>query len=76
MQSLNAGLSNSSASILNEAQSTDLSNLRSQRIRKTPTWMIDYESGGELSDDDLITHFVLFTDCDPEAFEELVKETK
>lgn len=62
--------------IPNEGQSIDPSNPRSQHIRKTPAWIIDYKSGGKLSNDDPITHFALFANCDMIAFEEVVKETK
>ena len=40
------------------------------------SWMIDYVSGDELSDDDITTHFALFVAYNPMAFEEVVKDTK
>ena len=48
---------------------------RPQRVRKRPTWMIDYEVTDE-SDEDPLTHFSLFVDCDPTAYEEAIKESK
>ncbi|MCI01736.1 retrovirus-related pol polyprotein from transposon tnt 1-94, partial [Trifolium medium] len=47
-----------------------------QRQRRRPFWMNDYESGGELSDEDTIAHFALFTGSDPILFAEAVKEEK
>ena len=38
--------------------------------------MIDYVSGDEQSDDDATAHFILFADCDPIAFEDVVKDSK
>ncbi|CAJ2672171.1 unnamed protein product [Trifolium pratense] len=38
--------------------------------------MNDYESGGELSDEDTTAHFALFTGSDPIMFTEAVKEEK
>jgi hypothetical protein len=43
------------------------------RIRKRPAWMEDYKVTGI---EDLITHFALFSDCDPKTFESAVKEEK
>ncbi|KAJ8620898.1 hypothetical protein MRB53_029427 [Persea americana] len=45
-----------------------------QRPRKRPSWMIDYVSGDELSDDDTIAHFALFADSTPFAFEDAVRD--
>ena len=47
-----------------------------QRPRKRPSWMIDYVSGDELSDDDTIAHFALFADSTPLAFEDAVEDSK
>ncbi|PNX66930.1 hypothetical protein L195_g055354, partial [Trifolium pratense] len=46
------------------------------RQRRRPPWMNDYESGGELSDEDTTAHFALFTGSDPIMFTEAVKEEK
>jgi transposase InsO family protein len=62
-----------SASIPNENQA---SNSEPQRQRKRPSWMIDYVSGDELSDEDTTAHFALFTGSDPMLFTEAVKEEK
>lgn len=47
-----------------------------QRVRRTPTWMIDYEVTGVDQGDDPLTHFALFSYCDPIIFEAAVKEPK
>lgn len=49
---------------------------RPQRIRRRPAWMEEYEVSGIDQTDDPLTHFVLFSDCDPTTFEEAVKEAK
>jgi len=41
------------------------------RVRKRPVWMKDYKVTGI---EDPITHFALFSDCDPTCFESVVKE--
>lgn len=46
---------------------------RPQRARRRPAWMSDYEVTGI---EDPITHFALFSDCDPTTFESTVKEEK
>lgn len=46
------------------------------RTRRRPTWMEDYVSGGELSDDDSLAHFVFFADCDPLTFHDAIKDSK
>ena len=61
---------NPSASALNEELPPSASSTQDQRQRKRPSWMIDYVSGDELSDDDTTTHFSLFADCNPMAFED------
>ena len=38
--------------------------------------MSDYEVSGFGQSEDPLTHFVLFSDCDPIAFQEAVKESK
>ncbi|KAM7520343.1 hypothetical protein LguiB_019305 [Lonicera macranthoides] len=48
----------------------------SQRTKRRPAWMSDYEVAGIDQTEDPLTHFVLFADCDPVAFEEAVKESK
>lgn len=60
----------------NEDQSSGTQGQRDQRTRRRPILMNDYESGGELSDDETLTHLALFADCDPIAYEEVAKEAK
>jgi hypothetical protein len=43
------------------------------RIRKRPVWMEDYKVTGI---EDPITHFALFSYCNPTTFESAVKEEK
>lgn len=38
--------------------------------------MVDYVSGGDLSNNDSIAHFALFTYCDPITFEKAVTDEK
>ena len=45
-------------------------------VRKRLGWMIDYEVTGIEQSEDPITHFALFSDCDPTIFEDAVKESK
>ncbi|GKV28744.1 hypothetical protein SLEP1_g37756 [Rubroshorea leprosula] len=49
---------------------------RSQRVRKRPAWMSDYEVTGIDHSEDTLTHFALFSDCDPTVFEEAATESK
>jgi hypothetical protein len=49
---------------------------RPQRVRTRPAWMTDYEVTGVDQGDDPLTHFALFSDCDPTTFEVAVKESK
>lgn len=44
-----------------------------RRVRRRPAWMEDYEVTGI---EDPITHFSLFSDCDPPSFQSVVKEEK
>ncbi|KAF7147957.1 hypothetical protein RHSIM_Rhsim03G0172600 [Rhododendron simsii] len=46
---------------------------RSHRVRKRPAWMSDYEVPGIDQSDDPLTHFALFSDCDPTVFESAMK---
>ncbi|CAL0313812.1 unnamed protein product [Lupinus luteus] len=46
------------------------------RIRKRPAWMEDFEVTGINQIDDPVTHFALFSDCDPTTFESAAKEAK
>lgn len=48
----------------------------SLRIRKRPAWMKDYEVTGVNYNEESITHFALYADCDPTTFESAVKESK
>lgn len=50
---------------------------RSQRIRKRPEWMEDYEVSGDQSDiDDTLAHYAFLSGCDPITFQEAVKDSK
>ena len=49
---------------------------RLQRIRTRPTWMQDYVISGVNQIDDQISHFALFSDHDPIAFHDAIKESK
>lgn len=46
------------------------------RQRRPPGWMTNYVSGEELSDDDNIAQFALFTGSDPNTFDDAVKSSK
>ncbi|BBG98549.1 ADP glucose pyrophosphorylase large subunit 1 [Prunus dulcis] len=53
------------------------SSFRTQRTKKRPAWMMDYEvSDDDQSEDDGLTYFALFTDSDPVTFQQAHKETK
>lgn len=51
---------------------------RPQRSKKRPAWMTDYEVRGivQTDDDDTISHYVVFSYCDPISFQEAMKEQK
>lgn len=50
---------------------------RPQRQRKRPAWMTEYEvDDSDKSEEDILTHLALFSDCDPVTFEVAVKESK
>ncbi|KAG6526041.1 hypothetical protein ZIOFF_016016 [Zingiber officinale] len=49
---------------------------RSQHVRRRPAWMSNYEVTGIDQGDDPLTHFALFSDCDPTTFESAVKDAK
>jgi len=42
-----------------------------QRVRRRPSWMVDYEVS---KIEDPLTHFAIFLECDPVSFEEVVTE--
>jgi hypothetical protein len=46
---------------------------RPLRARTRPAWMADYEVAGIAQDEDPLTYFALFSDCDPTTFEVAVK---
>ena len=58
------------------AAATDTATQSHRRIRKKPTWMYDYEVTGIDQSEDPLTHFALFSDCDPTTFESAVKDAK
>lgn len=64
------------ARIPSEVQPVSSRSPRAQCERKRHAWMIDYESRGELTDDETIAHLALFFDCDPITYEDAIKETK
>ncbi|KAF7150925.1 hypothetical protein RHSIM_Rhsim02G0113200 [Rhododendron simsii] len=47
---------------------------RSHRVQKRPAWMSDYEVPGIDQSDDPLTHFALFSDCDPTVFESAIDD--
>jgi len=49
---------------------------RPQRVQRRLAWMTDYEVTGVDQGDDPLTHFALFSDCDPTTFEASAKESK
>ncbi|KAH9799278.1 hypothetical protein KPL71_000300 [Citrus sinensis] len=49
---------------------------RSQRDRRRPAWMLDYEVTGFHTLENPLIHFALFSECDPTTFKEAVKEQK
>ena len=58
------------------AEATDIVAQSHRRIRKRPAWMYDYEVTGIDQSKDPLTHFALFSDCDPTTFESAVKDAK
>ena len=58
------------------AEATDIVAQSHRRIRKKPAWMYDYEVTGIDQSEDPLTHFALFSDCDPTTFESAVKDAK
>ena len=57
-------------------EATDTAAQSHHRIRKRPAWMYDYEVTGIDQSKDPLTHFALFSDCDPTTFESAVKDAK
>ncbi|KAH9781357.1 hypothetical protein KPL71_008429 [Citrus sinensis] len=49
---------------------------RSQRDRRRPAWMLDYEVTRFNTLENPLIHFALFSECDPITFKEAVKEQK
>jgi hypothetical protein len=47
-----------------------------KRTQKTLLYLLDFELDNMESDDDAVTYYALFSDCDPVAFEVAVKEDK
>ena len=46
------------------------------RVRRTPHWMQDYETGDNLSEDEELNVMMILTEGDPSTFEEVVKSNK
>lgn len=61
---------------INTAPNEGTSNTTGGRLRKTPTWMRDYESGEGLSEEEETTYMVTGDINDPLYFEDAVKEEK
>lgn len=59
-----------------EAENDQSPDSRSQRTRRRPNWMQDYEVSGINQDNDPLVHFALFMGCDPVSFQEAVKQLK
>ena len=57
-----------------DEQSSEPVSSRSHRVRRRPTRMSDYEVIGV--SESFLTHFALFSDCDPTTFENAVKDSK
>lgn len=55
---------------------TDAATQSVRRARRKPAWMGDYKVTGIIVNNNAITHFALFTDCDPITFECVVREEK
>ena len=58
------------------AEATNIVAQSHRWIRKRPAWMYDYEVTGIDQSKDPLTHFALFSDCDPTTFESAVKDAK
>lgn len=50
--------------------------IREPRLRRPPTWMIDYMSGSELFDNEKTIQLALFADNDPITFDDAMKSSK
>lgn len=57
-------------------QLQDSACLRSQRAKRRPAWMSDYQVPGSEIPEDPLVQFALFSDCDPTIYEEAMKEKK
>ena len=61
-------------------QQQSCSSTRPQQTRKQPAWMRDYAVSGinqpQDEDEDPLTYFAFFSDCDPVRFEDASKEVK
>lgn len=57
-------------------QLQDSACLRSQRTKRRPAWMSDYQVQDNEIPEDPLVQFALFSDCDPTVYKELVKEKK
>ena len=65
--------SNSSSS---EHHEDDSPNAIEGRVRKTPSWMADYETGEGLSDEDNLNAMMMLAEDDPLSFEKASKSNK
>ncbi|KAH7524627.1 hypothetical protein FEM48_Zijuj06G0139300 [Ziziphus jujuba var. spinosa] len=53
------------------AETEEIAQQRPLRQRRRPTWMMDYEvMDSDDSEEDPLTHFALFSNCDPVAFKD------
>jgi len=55
-------------------QSSEPASSRTHRVRRRSAWMSNYEVIGV--SENFLTHFALFSYCDPTTFENVVKESK
>ena len=50
--------------------------LRTQGLKRRPTWMSDYEVTEIDQSEDLLIHFALYADCDLVTYEETVQHSR
>jgi len=65
-----------SGSPCSESNEDDLPILSNMRVRRTPSWMIDFETGEGLSDEDDLNVMLMLTTDDPLTYKEVVKRKK
>jgi len=50
--------------------------LNERRVRRAPSWIIDFETDEGLLDEDALNVIILFTEVDPLTYKEVVKSKK